>query len=75
MAKMSGTFCEMTPHPKRMFDRSSFRWKKSGSSWVLVGCPRGNFGGRRCHVGLRAHKILVPTSRTDCSHGKLIKKG
>ncbi|UCC74975.1 MAG: hypothetical protein JSV86_10615 [Gemmatimonadota bacterium] len=71
--KMVGRFCERTKTPKSQFDPRSFRYKKSGSSWILIGCPKGQWQPRkqRCKVGTRAHKILrnvCPTCR--CKKGE-----
>jgi len=78
MAKMSGTFCESTKAPASSFDQRSFRWKKSGKSWILVGCPQGKWkarkkGKKKCAVGLRAHKVLA-RAHGACRVGKRISK-
>jgi hypothetical protein len=59
--KIRGRFCEKPMTSKRAFDRRSFRYKKSGRSWILVGCPKGkwNMKTQRCRVGTKAHKILA----------------
>jgi hypothetical protein len=41
--KIKGTFCERTTAPKSAFDKRSFRYKKSGKAWVLIGCPKGSW--------------------------------
>ena len=70
---MSGTYCEKTVTPKRQFEPKSFRWKQSGKSWVLIGCPKGSWRPRkeRCKVGTRAYKLLVPArgKRKKCPVG------
>jgi hypothetical protein len=73
--KITGTFCERTENPKSKFDGRSFRWKKSGRSWVLVGCPKGKWNAKkaRCKVGTRAHKILARAS-ARCRVGRRVKK-
>ena len=76
MAKIVGRFCRRVVAPKSVFDRRSFRWKKSGRAWVLVGCPRGRWNAKtdRCSVGTRAHEVLV-RSTGRCSAGRVVKKG
>jgi hypothetical protein len=56
---MRGCFCEKTVAPKSRFAKKSFRWIKSGRSWVLIGCPKGKFRRGRCTVGTRAHKVMA----------------
>lgn len=73
MRKIHGRFCERSMAPKRRFDRRSFRWRQSGSAWVLVGCPKGKFRRKRCRVGLRAYKLLVP-AHDHCRRGRIIRK-
>lgn len=81
--KIKGRFCERRVAPASAFDRRSFRWKRSGSAWVLVGCPRGEWDPRativvrgrrvrgRCRVGTRAHRVLSPApARGACRKGK-----
>jgi hypothetical protein len=58
--KIRGSFCERRLVPKRGIARKSFRWKKSGRTWLLVGCPRGKFKKNRCKVGMRAYAVLTP---------------
>lgn len=72
--KIRGRFCERIVTPKRAFDRRSFRWKKSGRAWVLVGCPRGKWRGESCGVGTKAHVVLV-RARGRCTIGRAIRKG
>ncbi len=62
--KIVGRFCERQLAPKSSFAKPSFRWKRSGRAWLLVGCPRGKWKPRaqRCAVGLRAYKLLKPTT-------------
>jgi hypothetical protein len=71
--KMAGRFCERKPLPKTAFDKRSFRYKQSGSSWILIGCPKGKWDAKRetCKVGTRAHVVLrsvCPTCR--CRRGE-----
>jgi hypothetical protein len=76
--KIVGTFCERTLAPKGSFDPRSFRWKKSGTSWLLIGCPKGQWSARKktCKVGTKAHKILSRTRKgRRCKRGsKRIRK-
>jgi hypothetical protein len=75
--KMKGSFCEKQKSPRSAFDGRSFRWKHSGKSWVLVGCPKGRWDARkaRCKVGTRAHKILAASPKgRRCRVGKRITK-
>jgi len=64
MAKIKGTFCEEKLAYKRYFDRRSFRWKKSGRAWVLVGCKRGAWNDTRkqCLIGTEAYVLLRSTT-------------
>lgn len=71
--KIRGTFCEKTVAPKSRFAPKSFRWKKSGRAWLLVGCPKGKLKRGRCAVGMRAVKILAP-AHGRCTVGKRISK-
>ncbi len=61
--KIRGSFCERTEAPRSAIDRRSLRWVKSGTAWILVGCPIGAWMPRagRCKVGTRAHKVLSPS--------------
>lgn len=64
--KIRGRFCESIRNPKSMFDPSSFRWTRAGGEgkvWILFGCPKGSWTGRRCRVGTKAHVILTPEPR------------
>jgi hypothetical protein len=73
--RIKGAFCEREMLPKSAFDRRSFRWKKSGGSWVMTGCRRGKFKRGRCTNGLRAHVVLVPARGGSClTGGRLIHK-
>ncbi len=69
--KIRGMFCERTVAPKRAFEPTSFRYKKSGKTWVVVGCPRGSFDAarERCLVGTRAHTIMTPATGGRCPAG------
>ncbi len=71
--KITGRFCERQVNPKSSFDKRSFRYKKSGKSWVLIGCPRGEWQPRnqRCKVGTRAYKVL----RKVCPSCRCTRKG
>jgi len=73
--KIRGSFCATVKAPKTKFDRRSFRWKKSGKAFVLVGCPKGKWKPRTetCATGTRAYEILVRTSGS-CRVGKRVKK-
>jgi hypothetical protein len=66
--KIKGQFCEKTLAPKTAFDKRSFRYKKSGKSWLLVGCPTGKWNAKTnyCRVGTRAHKLLAARRGTSC---------
>jgi hypothetical protein len=72
-----GTFCERKVAAKKRFDRRSFRWKKSGKAWILIGCPKGSWKAKvqSCAVGTRAYAILSPTSGSCASHERRITKG
>jgi hypothetical protein len=61
--KMVGKFCERTMAPKSDFDKQSFRWKKSGKAWVLVGCPKGKWAPKKAWTHCRTVK-----GRRRCSH-------
>jgi len=69
--KMKGTFCEETATAKSKFDKRSFRYKKSGKAWILIGCPKGKWNAKsqRCRVGTRAHKVLAPSHGGSCPVG------
>lgn len=62
--KMHGDFCEKQIASKSRFAKGSFRYKRSGRAWVLIGCPKGQWmtRGARCRVGTRAYKVLVPAA-------------
>jgi hypothetical protein len=75
--KIKGKFCEEKVAVKTKFDKRSFRYKKSGKTWVIIGCPKGkwNAKAKRCKVGTRAHKLLAPRHGTSCPIGaKRIQK-
>lgn len=77
MASIRGTFCERKMKPKGAFDPRSFRWKKSGRAWLLVGCPKRHWKAKtgRCAVGTEAHALLTP-ARGRCTAGsRKIRKG
>ena len=69
--KMKGVFCEEVLAPKSEFDKRSFRYKKSGKAWVLIGCARGHWNAKnaRCKVGTRVHKLLAPPRGRSCPIG------
>jgi len=66
--KIQGTFCERVVTPKRAFAPRSFRWKRSGKAWVMIGCPLGKWRNGSCSAGTKAHVILVPGGR--CGRGE-----
>jgi len=74
--KIRGSFCRSVKAPKTAFDKRSFRWKKSGRGFVLVGCPKGKWSPKSatCKTGTRAHEVLVRVNGS-CSVGKRVKKG
>lgn len=79
--KIQGTFCEEKLAPKSQFDKRSFRYKKSGKAWLLIGCPKGKWDPKgyvtvkgkrqrgRCKVGTRGHKLLAPVRSRRCPVG------
>lgn len=69
--KIKGKFCEDKIASKSMFDPRSFRYKKSGKSWIIVGCPKGRWDAeaKRCRVGTTAHKMLLPSRGNGCPVG------
>lgn len=74
--KIVGRFCEVVKVRRRAFDPRSFRWKKSGSAWILVGCPLGRWRSGRCAAGTRAHVVLEPQRGRRCRRGaRQIEKG
>ena len=58
--KITGRFCERIELPKSAFDHRSFRWKKSGRAWVLVGCRRGGVVAGSADVARQAYVLTVP---------------
>lgn len=68
--KIKGTFCERKVAPKSRFDKHSFRWKKQGRNWIMVGCPKGKWKSGRCRVGTRAHVVLAPRKGNRCPVGQ-----
>lgn len=74
---MHGTFCEKKLAAKKRFDRRSFRWKKSGKAWLLIGCPKGSWKAKKqvCAVGTRAYALLSPTGGSCPAHERRIRKG
>lgn len=75
--KIKGKFCERTMVRAPAVDKRSLRWKKTGKSWLLIGCPKGKWDQKKqsCKVGTRAVKLLVP-SPDRCGPGeKRISKG
>jgi hypothetical protein len=79
MAKqITGRFCERKLVPKRSFDVRSFRWKKKGKNWLLIGCPKGKWAPQagRCKVGTKAHVLLVAArGKGLCRVGRRVVKG
>jgi hypothetical protein len=77
--KIRGMFCEVELAPKRDFDASSFRWKKTGMSWLLTGCPKGEWNAREqwCRVGTQGYRLLSAVGKGDrCSRkAKRVRKG
>lgn len=73
--RISGSFCEKVVAPKGVFDRRSFRWKKSGRAWVMTGCRRGHWKRERCTIGLTAHVVLVKTNDLCRVGERKIRKG
>jgi hypothetical protein len=73
--KIRGSFCKTIKAPKSVFDRRSFRWKKSGKAFVLVGCKKGDWNAKaaKCATGTRAREVLVRTTGA-CRVGKRVKK-
>lgn len=74
---ISGTFCREIQAPRRDFDRRSFRWIKRRETWILIGCPKGQWQPRkqRCKVGTRAYEVLTPaTPGKRCKRGRRIEK-
>lgn len=69
--KIVGDYCEKKITPKARFDPRSFRYKRSGRAWVIIGCPRGQWNPQagRCRVGTRAYKLLVPAEAGRCPAG------
>ena len=74
---MRGTYCEKKLAAKKRFDRRSFRWKKSGKAWLLIGCPKGKWKAKKqvCAVGTRAYAILSPTNGSCSTYERRIRKG
>ena len=69
--KIKGQFCEEQIALKTSFDKRSFRYKKSGKSWVIIGCPKGKWNAKRkrCRAGTRAHKLLARRHGNSCPIG------
>lgn len=58
------------------FDRRSFRVVTVGTHKVIVGCPKGAFGGRRCKAGTRVQAVLHPlTEGNPCGQCDRVKLG
>jgi hypothetical protein len=84
--KIKGAFCEKQLAAQRAFDHRSFRYKKSGKAWLIIGCSKGQWDpkgyvtvkGRRergrCDVGTRAYKLLTPRSKSCPLGTKTIRK-
>jgi hypothetical protein len=77
MGAIRGAFCEEKKAPKGSFDPRSFRWKKSGAAWVLVGCPRDGWQARKAHckAGLKAYVVLKPAGARCAIGTKRVSKG
>jgi hypothetical protein len=88
--KIRGTFCEEKLAAKSQFDPRSFRYKKSGKAWLLIGCPKGKWDpkgyvtlktgkrqrGRCKAASTRAYTLLVPARARRCPAGsKRVRKG
>lgn len=73
--KIRGSFCKVVKAPKTKFDKRSFRWRKSGKAWVLVGCMKGDWNAKKskCVTGTKAHEVLVRASGS-CVVGRKVKK-
>lgn len=70
--KIKGIFCSKIKARKSAFDPRSFRWIQRGRTWLLIGCPKGQWASRkkRCKVGTRAYEILEPVARGEsCPRG------
>jgi hypothetical protein len=69
--KIKGVFCEEELARKSSFDPASFRYKRSGDAWVLIGCPKGKWDKYEqwCRVGTRGYKILAPAKGARCPTG------
>jgi hypothetical protein len=61
--------CKMVVNPKSMFDSKSFRWIPTASGAILIGCPKGEWGGKKCKVGTRAHEIIRAIHDGKCRRG------
>lgn len=77
--KIVGTFCERKFAPKSRYASGSFRWKKSGNTWLLIACPRGQWQPRkkRCKKGTEGFAVLRKVKKGQrCRKGeKRVKKG
>jgi hypothetical protein len=73
--RIKGSFCKQVKAPKTAFDRRSFRWKKSGKAFVLVGCRKGDWSpkSKTCKTGTRVKEILVKSTGA-CFTGKRVRK-
>jgi hypothetical protein len=75
--KIKGSFCERSLAAKTKFAKGSFRYKKSGKAWLIIGCPVGKWNAKtkHCKVGTRGHKLLAPSHGKACAVGtKRIRK-
>ena len=70
--KIRGTFCERILISKKRF--GTFRWKKSGRAWILLGCPKGKLTAKGvCRAGFKAYAVLKPSGRCESGEKKIRK--
>lgn len=70
-----GRYCERVVLSKGHFDRRSFRWKRSGPTWLLVGCRKGSWRRGQCSTGMAAHVILTRSNKACRLGARAIRKG
>ncbi len=75
MKKIRGRFCERVVLAKGRFDRRSFRWKKTGNAWLLVGCRKGSYRSGVCQTGMATHVILARSNKVCRVGERAIRKG
>jgi hypothetical protein len=73
--RIIGRYCERVVLPKGQFDRRSFRWKKSGKAWLLVGCRKGSYRRGTCQTGVATHVILVRSNKACRTGERAVRKG